>query len=685
MKNNKKIKGILIVLAVCFFIEAISMRSYAFFSYEEEGQSGSLAVGKVSVDYEELHSLGNLTKTSQRTSYDAGAYVGFSIIGRNTSANPLYYYITVSEGTASGTSGAVRIRDDLLKFRLVSYPTETDYTNGTNETEIFDNKDFGALKSTIVGTGSIAAGTSTDTPSYYKLYVWINNDVKLCGAKAAGCDYYTIEQYPKWDNVYASIKVGVNASFTQKTISYLYDKIKSGAVSDATAVSGSPINFGARNYKDTADETTQDNGNGKFYMAGTGDNADDLARIYYYRGDIANNNVSFGGFCWKIVRTTDTGGIKMIYNGVYNASTKCNNTNAAGTTSIKEGNTTTFAFNPSYKSVAYMGYSYTKYITMQNGKERTAYEWVANAAPDAGTAGDTTDDASVIFGGDVTYNNGVYTLVNTDVGIATTRHYTCNSTVRTDTCAKVRYYYYDNTTGANDRHYYIELEGGDNVENAIDSMLNHETDTYSNVQVKINNWYRNNLEGNYDAYIEDTVWCMERNRVSRNDGWYPNGGALTTDLWSSALTRANGNHNAIKLSCDGTLTYGSKSYTDYYTNRDESVDQLYYGYGSGNIGSKAALLTYDEVKLAGMKYYTNTTYTHNYLYTGYWYWLLSPANFYGNLAYARAGDVSTGGESDYSNVSFTSGGVRPVVSLNHGTQIYGGTGTATDPYIVTES
>ncbi|MBQ8892493.1 MAG: hypothetical protein IJ068_06505, partial [Bacilli bacterium] len=141
----------------------------------------------------------------------------------------------------------------------------------------------------------------------------------------------------------------------------------------------------------------------------------------------------------------------------------------------------------------------------------------------------------------------------------------------------------------------------------------------------------------------------------------------------------------IKLSCDGTLTYGSKSYTDYYTNRDESVDQLYYGYGSGNIGSKAALLTYDEVKLAGMKYYTNTTYTHNYLYTGYWYWLLSPANFYGNLAYARAGDVSTGGESDYSNVSFTSGGVRPVVSLNHGTQIYGGTGTATDPYIVTES
>ncbi len=38
--------------------------------------------------------------------------------------------------------------------------------------------------------------------------------------------------------------------------------------------------------------------------------------IYYFNGAVKNNNVLFGGFCWKIVRTTDTGGIKMIYNGV---------------------------------------------------------------------------------------------------------------------------------------------------------------------------------------------------------------------------------------------------------------------------------------------------------------------------------------------------------------------------------
>ena len=37
--------------------------------------------------------------------------------------------------------------------------------------------------------------------------------------------------------------------------------------------------------------------------------------IYYYRGNVTNNNVIFNGFCWKIVRTTESGGVKMIYNG----------------------------------------------------------------------------------------------------------------------------------------------------------------------------------------------------------------------------------------------------------------------------------------------------------------------------------------------------------------------------------
>ena len=49
----------------------------------------------------------------------------------------------------------------------------------------------------------------------------------------------------------------------------------------------------------------------------TGEGADTYANsIYYYKDNVQNNNVLFGGFCWKIVRTTETGGVKIVYNGV---------------------------------------------------------------------------------------------------------------------------------------------------------------------------------------------------------------------------------------------------------------------------------------------------------------------------------------------------------------------------------
>jgi len=51
--------------------------------------------------------------------------------------------------------------------------------------------------------------------------------------------------------------------------------------------------------------------------------------VYYYYGAASNNNVSFAGYCWKIVRTTDTGGVKLLYNGVPDASGACNNTGEA--------------------------------------------------------------------------------------------------------------------------------------------------------------------------------------------------------------------------------------------------------------------------------------------------------------------------------------------------------------------
>lgn len=64
---------------------------------------------------------------------------------------------------------------------------------------------------------------------------------------------------------------------------------------------------------DFSKSSSDTNGKGLYIWQNT--NKDDNP-IYYYRGDVDDNNVVFAGFCWKIVRTTGAGGTKLIYNGV---------------------------------------------------------------------------------------------------------------------------------------------------------------------------------------------------------------------------------------------------------------------------------------------------------------------------------------------------------------------------------
>ena len=47
---------------------------------------------------------------------------------------------------------------------------------------------------------------------------------------------------------------------------------------------------------------------------------DDYGNTYYYRGDVRNNWVSFGGFMWRIIRINGDGSIRMIYQGSANSS-----------------------------------------------------------------------------------------------------------------------------------------------------------------------------------------------------------------------------------------------------------------------------------------------------------------------------------------------------------------------------
>lgn len=114
------------------------------------------------------------------------------------------------------------------------------------------------------------------------------------------------------------------------------DNIKSKYVSSITGI-------------DFKNQTSDTNGKGIYAIASTLNNE---YPIYYFRGDIDNNHVLFANYCWEIIRTTETGGIKLIYDGKP-VDGVCNNTG-------KDTELTTTKFNEVYNSIAYLGYMYNK-------------------------------------------------------------------------------------------------------------------------------------------------------------------------------------------------------------------------------------------------------------------------------------------------------------------------------------
>ncbi len=123
----------------------------------------------------------------------------------------------------------------------------------------------------------------------------------------------------------------------------LYEEIAKKAVMDniqsefVSATTG--INFG--------EISSDTNGKGVYTFSST---KDEKFPVHYYRGAVTNNNVKFGGFCWKIVRTTETGGVKLIYNGSPDTNGYCSNTTGEKT------QIGTSAFNETYNAKEYVGY-----------------------------------------------------------------------------------------------------------------------------------------------------------------------------------------------------------------------------------------------------------------------------------------------------------------------------------------
>ncbi len=377
------------------------------------------------------------------------------------------------------------------------------------------------------------------------------------------------------------------------------------------------------------------NGKGLYIHRGTENNT---YPIYYYRGNVSDNNIIFGGFCWKILRTTSTGGTKLIYNGVPTNGT-CNNT----------GNDTMTATGIKWSqsgNLSYFGYAY---------KVGHAYKNIKI----------TNIPTGAVFAEDVSYEDGKYilnnqryikddTLVDTVETELNSRHYSCFKTAEED-CTTVNFVYM--TRGG--YLYYITLSGGENIDDVIATDLtNSPNTTDSTIKTNVETWYQNNLT-DYTDYLEDTVWCNDRT-VGSYGSWSIHGD-ITEKFSLGSLTRTMS--GAPNLDCPNP--------NDRFTVSTSN--------GNGLAKYPVGLITLDEAMLAGFAW--NIDDQSNYLYNGKVWWTMSPTLVSVQLGYigvlhSMADNVTTvyttGG----------AGGVRPAVSLKNSVIIGGGDGSANNPFVV---
>lgn len=565
----------------------------------------------------------------------------------------------------NGTSSIVRHRSD-VQFRNLSVDsgsvaTSTPATISGDKTKItfgvaFDQKeDYYQFETDIVNYGTmdmmVKDAKITGLPDNLKEYIECSltyadgmiikdDDALRSGDKERIKARINVKKEVMLTNmpIDESFELALEMPYIQATEEAADSIIKRLQVS--TAQTDSEIDF-TRYSSDT-------NGKGLYIYSGT---EDETNPIYYYRGEVANNNVIYAGACWKIVRTTENGGVKLIYNGVVGEGNTCSNTGSL--TQLESIS----AFNSAEKSsVSHIGYMYgTEYSIV-----KSTYTWNVHIGKSA------TWNVS-----DSKYHLSDYTQTTNGLdwasryGWYSKYRYSCGIT-RTDTpqhCASVAYFFYvDKSAG-----YTISFKNGATLSTATKEMFrNSSNSTIKNI---IDQWYESNIKGtDYEYYLVDSSFCNDRTLVS--GGLYSTSSNSENPTSFITYDRLYTKKERPVLTCSSTK--------DNFT-KDDKVE------GNGSLKYPIGLLTADEANLAGMAFYDYNSNMYNktsYLYTGANYWLNSPSV----VADAPKMFFVHGYGALDNNSVLKEFGIRPVISLNPYTRVKatgtGEAGSATNPYIV---
>ena len=384
-------------------------------------------------------------------------------------------------------------------------------------------------------------------------------------------------------------------------------------------------NIKAKGTPDFSQVATTDEG---LYMA-----EDDEGESYYYRGAVKNNYVSFAGFIWRIIRRNGDGSVRMIYSGKSTADTG---------DAVTIGNS---QFNRKYWDPTYVGYKYNEDFSLHESNGTTGYDWFTNTTKYNFGTGYTFDQSTRKFTltGDIkqlTWNDNHEEIVNNQL-------YSCLNT----SCNVIyKIVGYNSATE-------MKVQP---ISYSSNSLLTAQTNTTdSPIKTKLDSWYKTNLTS-YTSKLADETFCSDRSITSGS-------GYLTTPTTFYGAYNRLQDRKTSSLKCSGD--------NDKFKMSNESAKLEY----------PVALITADEVVLAGGRAYYNGAYSPNsnyYLYNGKYFWSLSPSNFASDYSIARVWLVMPSG-SLYPWYDVTNSlGVRPVINLRADAQITKGDGSFLNPFVV---
>ncbi len=219
----------------------------------------------------------------------------------------------------------------------------------------------------------------------------------------------------------------------------------------------------------------------------------------------------------------------------------------------------------------------------------------------------------------------------------------------------------------------------------------HQNNFDSDIKKILDTWYSNNLKTNYGKYIDPNAgFCNDRQINTTPNQWWTSdkargyGKESTAYAPFSRLKDSSNNANAKH-----TPTFKCTRKEDTFTlpgaqkpnGEDYGNHKLLSNNGKGE-NSPIGLITIDEAVFAGGYYYRSNNKSDNkqfYLYTGQYYWTMSPSTF-GTNGSANVFGVRSAGYLDYNYVYYALG-VRPVINLSANTKL-SGDGTKDVPYEV---